>query len=134
MKIYARWLFGSAAAFNVLVGLNLVVLRYWVHAPMLPLDPIAGTNLVLANLAGLLVCSFGYAYARVAGDPVKYRPYIHLGAIGKLLAVAGVVLPWWNGGVPWSLPALASIDLIYAALFSTICDGRGRSSSTAAAR
>jgi len=84
---------------------------------LLPLDPIGGTNLVLANLAGLLVASFGYDYARVAGDPVTFRPYIHLGAIGKLLAVAGVVWPWWIGAVSWKLPALVGIDLIYAILF-----------------
>ena len=117
MKIYARWLFGTAAFFNLLVGFNLVVLRYWVQTPLLHLDPISGTNLVLANLAGLLVGSFGYAYARVAADPVKFRPYIHLGAIGKLLALAGVVWPWWIGAVSWTLPALVSVDLIYAILF-----------------
>lgn len=117
MKTYARVLFGTAAFFNVLVGLDLVFLRYWIQLPLLRLDPIGGTNLALANLAGLLVISFGYAYARVAADTVKFRPYIHLGAIGKLLAVAGVLWPWWIGAVPWMLPALVSIDLIYALLF-----------------
>ena len=117
MKTYARWLFGTAAFFNLLAGCNLVFLRYWVQTPLLPLDPIGGTNLVLANLAGLLVASFGYAYARVAGDPVTFRPYIHLGVIGKLLAVAGVVWPLWIGAVSWKLPALVGIDLIYAILF-----------------
>jgi hypothetical protein len=117
MRTYARWLFGTAAFFNLLVGLNLVVLRHWVQTPLLPLDLIAGTNLVLANLAGLLVASFGYAYARVAADPVTFRPYIHLGAIGKLLAVAGIVWPWWIGAVSWKLPALVGIDLVYAVLF-----------------
>ena len=117
MKTYARVLFGTAAVFNLLVGLNLVLLRYWIRSPSLHLDPIAGTNLVLANLAGLLVISFGYAYARVAADPVKFRPYIHLGVIGKLLAVAGTVWPWWIGAVPPSFPAPAIIDLIYALLF-----------------
>jgi len=117
MRTYARWLFGTAAFFNLLVGFNLLFLRYWLQTPLLPLDPIGGTNLVLANLAGLLVASFGYGYARVAGDPVKFRPYIHLGAIGKLLAVIGVLWPWWIGAVSWKLPALASIDMIYAVLF-----------------
>jgi hypothetical protein len=117
MKTYARVLFGTAALFNLLVGLNLVLLRYWIHPPGLHLDPIGGTNLVFANLAGLLVISFGYAYARVAGDPVKFRPYIHLGAIGKLLAVAGVAWPWWIGAVPGNMLATVSIDLIYAVLF-----------------
>jgi hypothetical protein len=117
MRTYARWLFGTAAVFNLLVAFNLVFLRYWVQTPLLPLDPIAGTNLVLANLAGLLVASFGYAYARVAGDPVTFRPYIHLGAVGKLLAVACTVWPWWIGAVPWTMLAPVGPDLIYALLF-----------------
>jgi hypothetical protein len=61
------------------------------------LDPIGGTNLVLANLAGVLIGVFGYSYALVASDPVRYRPFISLGAIGKLLAVAAVVEPWLTG-------------------------------------
>jgi hypothetical protein len=117
MKSYARWLFGTAAFFNIAVALDLLVLRYWFPSPLLPLDPIHGTNLVLANLAGVLAGSFGYAYARIAGDPVRFRPYIHLGAIGKLLAVASAVWPWAVGAVPWQLPALTSLDLIYALLF-----------------
>ena len=63
MRTYARWLFGTAAFFNLLVGFNLLFLRYWLQTPLLPLDPIGGTNLVLANLAGLLVASFGYTLA-----------------------------------------------------------------------
>lgn len=117
MKTYARWLFGTAAFFNLLVALDLLLLRHWFPSPLLPLDPIGGTNLVLANLAGVLIGSFGYAYARVAGDPVRYRPYIHLGAAGKLLAVGSTVWPWAIGAVSWKLPALVGLDLIYALLF-----------------
>ncbi|MGD0866943.1 MAG: hypothetical protein ABSA49_15450 [Rhizomicrobium sp.] len=117
MRTYARWLFGTAAVFNLLVAFNLVFLRYWVQSPSLHLDPIGGTNLVFANLAGVLIGTFGYAYARVAGDPVTFRPYIHLGAVGKLLAVACTVWPWWIGAVPWTMLAPVGPDLIYALLF-----------------
>jgi len=71
MRTYARWLFGTAAVFNLLV----------------------------------------------AGDPVTFRPYIHLGAVGKLLAVACTVWPWWIGAVPWTMLAPVGPDLIYALLF-----------------
>lgn len=81
------------------------------------LDPIGGTNLVLANLADVLIGVFGYSYALVASDPVRYRPFISLGAIGKLLAVAAVVEPWLTGATPAILPALVGADLIYALLF-----------------
>ncbi|MGI9170404.1 MAG: hypothetical protein ACR2FH_09545 [Caulobacteraceae bacterium] len=112
----ARWLFGIAAAFNVAVGLSLLFLRPSL-APVLHLDPTTGTNLVLIDLVGGLIVLFGYAYARVAADPIRYRPFIHLGVIGKLIAVASAVTHWRAGQVFWALPLLASGDLAFVALF-----------------
>ncbi len=112
----APWLFGVAAAFNVAVGIGLLFLRPWL-APLLGLDPIAGTNLVLIDLAGGLILLFGYAYARVAMDPTRYRPYIPLGIGGKLVAVVSAAAPWLAGEISWRLPLLAGGDLVFAALF-----------------
>ena len=116
MKSYARWLFGTAAAFNIAVGLALLWLRPQL-GPLLGLEPVEGTNLVIGNLAGLLVALLGCVYALIAADPPRYRPLIVLGAVGKLLAVVCVVLPWLRGEISASLPALAGGDVVYAALF-----------------
>jgi len=117
MRAYGRWLFGTAVVFNIAVALDLLLLRYWFPSPLLPLDPIGGTNLVLADFTGLLVGMFGIVYAAIAVDPVKFRLYIPLGIAGKLLAVVSTVVPWLMGAVRWKIPALTGIDLIYAALF-----------------
>jgi hypothetical protein len=45
-------------------------------------------------LAAALVAVFGYAYLRIAQDPERFRPFIGLGVIGKLLAVGAVMWPW----------------------------------------
>ena len=116
MRAYARWLFGTAAVLNIAVGGGLLFLRPWL-GPLLGFDPTGGTNLVLANLAGALVVAFGGAYACAAADPARYRTYIQLGTIGKLLAVAAVVWPWLAGAVSWTLPAPALADVAYALLF-----------------
>lgn len=116
MRAYARWLFGSAAALNLSVGVLLLFLRGAV-APLIALDPITGTNLVLANLTGIFIALFGYAYFLVARDPVRYRPFISFGAIGKLLAVVGATVPWLTGHIPPTIPVLLSADLVYAILF-----------------
>jgi hypothetical protein len=116
MNTCARWLFGMAGLFNIAVGAALVFARTWLM-PMLQLDPITGTNLVFANLTGMFVMLFGYAYLRIAGDPAAYRPYIHLGAAGKLLAVVCVTVPWWMGAVSATLPLLVMADLVFALLF-----------------
>jgi hypothetical protein len=102
--------------FNLAVGGALLFLSPWLFT-LLKLAPIDATNWVTLNLTGCFVALFGYSFARVAADPVKYRPYIHLAAIGKLLAVAGVIVPWLSGRVPDALPAFIGADLIYAILF-----------------
>ena len=111
-----RWLFGTAAAFNFFVAAGLLLLRPSM-APLLQLDPIEGTNLVLVNLTGGFIALFGYAYLRVAIDPIAYRVFIPLGIIGKLIAVASAVWPWLSGAVTWPLPVLSSADLVFVVLF-----------------
>jgi hypothetical protein len=117
MKTYARWLFGTAALFNISIALNLLVLRYWVVSPLMPLDPIRGTNVLFANFSGAFVGLFGIVYVLIAIDPAKYRLYIPLGAVGKLLAVACAAAAWLMGAVPWQMPATTGVDLVYAVLF-----------------
>ena len=116
MDSYARKLFGTAALFNFSVALGLLFLRPLV-TPLVRLDPITGTNLVFLYVAAFLVATFGYAYLRAAQDPKRYRPFIELGAIGKLGAVAAVSWPWLTGEIGWRLPLLAGADLVFALLF-----------------
>ena len=94
MESYARRLFGTAAFFNVVVALALLFLRP-VLGPLVGLDPVAGTNRVFLYMAAFLIGTFGYAYLRIAGDPHRFRPFIELGAIGKLLAVTAVTWLVW---------------------------------------
>jgi hypothetical protein len=113
---YTKVLFGTAAAFNFAVAAALLFARPQMAA-MFGLDPVTGTHVVTANLAGVMVGLFGYAYLRVALDPRRYRVYAELGAIGKLLAVLAAGIPWLQGSIGWQLPTLASGDLVYALLF-----------------
>jgi len=113
---YARKLFGNAAVFNFVVAAALLFLRPWV-GPLVRLDPIAGTNLVFVYLSAMLVGVFGYTYLRIAQDPARFRSFIELGVIGKLLAVGAVTWPWLAGDIGWQLPMLVSGDLVFAFLF-----------------
>ena len=116
MESYARRLFGVAAFTNFLFAFTLLFLRP-VLAPIVGLDPIAGTNRVFVYLTATLVGAFGYSYLRVAGDPRRFRPFVELGAIGKLLAVTAVTIPWLAGEIGWRLPFLIGGDLVFALLF-----------------
>jgi hypothetical protein len=116
MSAYARWLFGIAAAANLLVAASMSVgQRLFVAA--LALDPISGTNVILVDLAALLIATFGYGYARIALDPRRLRPLIGIGAIGKLAAVALVLFGAIADPRLWRLFALISGDVLFAGLF-----------------
>lgn len=117
MKTYARWLFGLAAAFNAAVGLALLFARPML-GPLLGLAPITGSNIAIVNVAGGLIVLFAYAYLRVALDPVRFRSFIGLAVIGKLIAVVGVVTPWLVGAIDARLPGLVGGDLVFAVLFA----------------
>ena len=117
MKIYARWLFGTAAAFNIALGLALLFLRPQL-AGWLGIDAVEGENLVLGNLAGLLAGLIGCIYAFISADPARYRPIIGLAVIGKLLAVVCVIVPWLRGEISAALPVLVIGDVLYAVLFT----------------
>jgi hypothetical protein len=122
---YARTLFGVAAFFNFAVAAALLFLRPS-FASLVALDPVAGTNLVFVYMTAFLIATFGYAYARIAQDARRYRPFIELGAIGKLLAVAAVTGPWLAGEVRWQLPLIVSGDLVFAVLFIDFLRRTGR--------
>lgn len=116
MNRYARWLFGISAATNLAVSVALLLFGSFV-ARRLALDPIVGTNVVLFNFAGATIGLFGYVYVRVAMDPIRFRPLIHVTAVGKVLAFTSAALPWLTGIVSSRLPMLLSADVIFAILF-----------------
>jgi hypothetical protein len=116
MTNYARWLFGIAAAANLLVAASMSLGQRW-FVTLLGLDPITGTNVVLTDLAAVLIAAFGYGYARIAVDPAGFRPLIALGAWGKLAAVATVLVGALSVPHLWRLFALISGDVVFALLF-----------------
>lgn len=116
MHSYARRLFGTAAVLNFAVATSLLFLRPQV-GPLIGLDPVAGTNAVFLYLTAFMIGTFAYAYLRIAQDPTRFRPFVELGVIGKLLAVVAVTWPWLAGEVTWQLPLLLSGDLVFALLF-----------------
>jgi hypothetical protein len=116
MNAYARYLFGVAAAANLLVA-GAMSVGQGPFVAVLGLDLIVGTNVVLVDLAAVLIGAFGYGYARIALDPVRFRPLIAIGAWGKLAAVATVLLGAIAGPHLWRLFALVSGDVVFALLF-----------------
>jgi hypothetical protein len=116
MTQYARWLFGISAGTNLAVATAILFFGSYVER-RLALDPVVGTNVVLFNFSGTMIGVFGYAYVRLALDPIRFRALIQVAAIGKLLAFTSAALPWLTGIIPSRLPMLLSADVVFAALF-----------------
>ena len=110
----ANPLFRFAAIFNFVVGGALLLAYRWV-APMLGIQ---GGPTVWLHLTALVVLVFGYAYWCVSRDPVRYRPYVSLGAIGKLCFVVAIYGHWLAGGASEAMALLVSADLVFAVLFA----------------
>ena len=108
-----RTLFWIAALFNFLVGFPML-LAYPLVARVLGLE---GPPTVWFHITAAIVVVFGYAYARIARDPVKYRSYVALGAIAKLAFVVVIYGHWLNGTVPGPVALLVTADLVFALLF-----------------
>jgi len=109
----ARPLFTVAACFNALVGLGML-LAYDALASRLGLP---SRPTVLVHIVALFVLVFGYAYWRIAMDPVRFREYIVLGVVGKLALVAAIYGHFLAGDATAALAALVTFDLAFAGLF-----------------
>jgi hypothetical protein len=109
----ARPLFPVAAAFNVMVGAPML-LAYPMSASLLRIE---GPPTVWYHICAAIVLVFGYAYWCISQDPVRYRPYVPLGVIGKLAFVAVIYWHWLAGDASPRLAALVTLDLVFALLF-----------------
>ena len=112
----ARRLFIPAAIFNWSVAGGLLFLSD-LTGPLLQLDPSGCSNLALRDMCMALVAAFGIAYWRIAFDPLRFRPYIELGIVGKALVVLVIYGHWLTGHIGWQLPAVAFGDVLFAVLF-----------------
>jgi hypothetical protein len=115
----ARPLFTVAAIFNVLVGLGML-LAYGLLTPWLGL-PAKPT--VWIHIVALVVLIFGYAYWRIAMDPVRFREYVVLGIVGKLAFAAAIYAHYLAGDATAAMAVLVSADVLFAALFAAYLKG-----------
>ena len=110
----ARPLFSVAALFNLVVGIPMLV-AYPTVARLLQLE---GPPTVWFHIAAAVVVIFGFAYWSIARDPIKFRPYVMLGIVGKLAFVAIIYGHWLIvGDVSGRSAVLVTGDLIFALLF-----------------
>jgi hypothetical protein len=112
--IYDRILFGTAAVFNLLGALTILVRPAAILERMRIADPAAT---LLARALFSSVATWGIAYALIAVDPLRFRDFAWLGVISKLLFFTVQATAFSEGRLSRVafLPAL--VDLLLAILF-----------------
>jgi hypothetical protein len=110
----ARLLFTVAAIFNAVVGLAML-LAYDLLAPLLGFPP---RPTVWIHIIASIVLVFGYAYWRIARDPVRFREYVVLGIVGKLAFVIAIYGHFVAGDATAALAMLVTADLVFAGIFA----------------
>ena len=106
-------LFLVAAIFNWLVGGSLLF-TYPLTAKLLGLT---GPPDVFFHIVAGIVTLFGFVYWLIWRDADRYRPFIGLGAIAKLVFVVAIYAHWLTGSASGMLALLVTADLIFAVLF-----------------
>lgn len=109
----ANSLFLTAAIFNWLVG-SLLLFAYPLVSRMLGFE---GPPDVFFHIVAGIVVLFGFAYWLIWRDPVRFRPFVHFGAVAKLVFVLAIYAHWAMGSASGMLALLVSADLIFAVLF-----------------
>jgi len=112
-----RYLFRTAAGFNLFVGLAMLFGR-GILARLVPGTPVAGTNLLVNDYAACLVIAFGLVFVVISKDPVRYRPFIVVSIISKLLSVAvAAFFLTVHGAENWQAPSLAVSEFLFMCSF-----------------
>lgn len=117
IDVYARRMFACAAAFNLSVAFGGFFLFPQI-ATWLDLSAGGGETAFWRNLFMALVMAFGVAYALVAVDHRRYRPYALLGIIGKTLVVLVGGVAVLQGLVSPKAVTVMAGDVVFALLFA----------------
>lgn len=110
---FAKWVFTIGGVWGVLI-----------------IGPLFFTEQVMADTTGkpfnhpdtyygfvAAVFCWQLSYLVIGRDPARYRPFMLLGALGKVLYAGGCWVLFAQGRIPITVPAIASPDLLLAALF-----------------
>jgi hypothetical protein len=112
-----KYLFQTAAGFNFLVALAMLFGR-GILAQLVQGTPIAGTNLLVNDFAASLVIALGLVFIVIARDPVRYRPFIVVSIIAKLMSVAvAAFFLAVHGAENWQAPSLAVTEFLFMCSF-----------------
>ncbi|MDZ4369852.1 MAG: hypothetical protein U1C74_00330 [Phenylobacterium sp.] len=110
---FAKWVFTLGGLWGVLIIGPLFFLES--HVQSMTGAPISHPDIYY----GFVGSTFAWqlAYLVIGRNPGPYRPFMLLGALGKLIYFGSAWTLYAQGRIPMTVPALASPDLLLAILF-----------------
>ena len=109
---FAKWVFTIGGLWGVLIIGSLFFLEAYVVSQTGPLShPDTYYGFAISTFA------MQVGYLVIGRNPAAYRPFMLIGAGGKLAYAASCWALYAQGRIPVTVPALASPDLLLAVLF-----------------
>jgi hypothetical protein len=109
---FAKWVFTIGGIWGVLIIAPLFFVEQQLAAATGPFShPDAYYGFVASTFAWQL------GYLVIGRNPSAYRPFMLLGALGKVIYFTGNWVLFAEGRIPISVPLVASPDIVLAILF-----------------
>jgi hypothetical protein len=110
---FAKWVFLLAGVSGVL----LVAPAYFLEGPSEQIDPprVNRSEYYYSLVGSVLAWQVGYLL--IASDPIRFRPVMLLGSLGKASVAIAVAILYVNGKASLLWAGLASMDATWVILF-----------------
>ena len=109
---FAKWVFTLGGVWGVLIIAPLFFLESTLAAASTPLSH---PDIYYGFAASTLMWQVGYL--AIGRDPARFRPFMLIGATGKVIYFVSCLALFLTGRVPPLVPMLTAPDILLAALF-----------------
>ncbi|MBX3483132.1 hypothetical protein [Phenylobacterium sp.] len=109
---FAKWVFTIGGIWGVLIIAPLFFLEKTLAAAS---TPISHPDMYYGFAASTLMWQFGYL--AIGRDPARFRPFMLLGAAGKVIYFVSCLSLFLQGRVPAMIPMITAPDMLLATLF-----------------
>jgi hypothetical protein len=118
LRFYSAW-FYAAAGYNLLWGIAVILFpRAGFDLVGIPLPHPPDLTLQLWQCIGMFVMVFAIGYFCAGRDPLRFAPFILIGALGKVFGPVGFAWGWWQGKMPGAVGwTIITNDLLWWPVF-----------------
>lgn len=109
---FAKWVFTLGGIWGVLIIAPMFFLEGAIAART---QPFSHPDSYYGFLASTIAWQIGYL--TIGRDPARFRPFMLIGALGKLIFGVGCWILYAQGRIPVSVPMVAAPDLLLCVLF-----------------